>query len=195
MIAPKPSGFANTKEGKTVILDRTKKLLGETTFLISFPNKGVSKEAVDILRKELPKGIKASVVKNALMRKASEGTSFSKIGENLKQENMFLFVPEGKAKPAFDAYKKWQKEVKRTDPEFDLKCVVMENTVYTGKTIEAVVNLPTKADLITKIALGIKAVPTKIGLGIKAVPNKLGRAFGALKSKLEEEEAAANVVV
>ena len=77
--------------------------------------------------------------------------------------------------------------MKRTEPEFDLKVAVFENTAYTGKSIEAVVNLPTKADLITKIALGIKAVPTKVARGVKAVPNKLGRAIGALKTKLEEE--------
>lgn len=187
MIAPKPSGFANTKQGKGVILERTKKLLDDSTFLISFPNKGITKEAVDTLRKEMPKGVTASVVKNALMKKASEGSTFEKISENLKNENMFLFIPEGQAKPAFDAYKKWQKEVKRTDPEFDLKAVAFESALYTGKTIEAVVNLPTRADLMTKIALGIKAVPTKIAKGVKAVPNKLGRAIGALKTKLEEE--------
>ena len=57
---------------------------------------------------------------------------------------------------------------------------------YTGKSIDTVTSLPTKLELITKIAQGIKAVPTKVGLGVKAVPNKLGRAFGAIKDKLEE---------
>lgn len=187
MIAPKPSGFANTKAGKIAILERTKNLVDSSSLIISFPNKGVSKEAIDILRKELPKGIKASVVKNALMKKAVEGSQFAPLSKDLKQENVFLFIPEGQAKQTFDAYKKWQKEVKRTEPEFDLKVAVFENTAYTGKSIEAVVNLPTKADLITKIALGIKAVPTKVARGVKAVPNKLGRAIGALKTKLEEE--------
>lgn len=187
MVAPKPSGFANTKAGKTAILERTKALVDQSALIISFPNKGVTKEAVDILRKELPKGIKSSVVKNSLMKKAVEGTQFDKISENLKNENMFLFIPEGQAKPTYDAYRKWQKELKRVDPEFDLKSAAMENNVYVGKAIEAVVNLPTKADVITKIALGIKAIPTKVALGVKAVPSKLGRAFGALKTKLEDE--------
>jgi large subunit ribosomal protein L10 len=187
MVAPKPSGFANTKAGKTAILERTKALVDQSALIISFPNKGVTKEAVDILRKELPKGIKSSVVKNSLMKKAVEGTQFDKISENLKNENMFLFIPEGQAKPTYDAYRKWQKEMKRVDPEFDLKSAAMENNVYVGKAIEAVVNLPTKADVITKIALGIKAIPTKVALGVKAVPSKLGRAFGALKTKLEDE--------
>lgn len=193
MVAPKPSGFANTKAGKTAILERTKALVDQSALIISFPNKGVTKEAIDILRKELPKGIKSSVVKNSLMKKAVEGTQFDKLSDDLKNENMFLFIPEGQARPTYDAYRKWQKEVKRVDPEFDLKSAAMEHNIYVGKSIEAVVNLPTKADVITKIALGIKAIPTKVALGVKAVPNKLGRAFGALKTKLEDEAKEVSV--
>jgi large subunit ribosomal protein L10 len=66
----------------------------------------------------------------------------------------------------------------------------MEGLAYKDKAIEAVVSLPTKLELITKIAQGIKAVPTKVARGVKAVPNKLGRAFGALKDKIEKEGKA-----
>ena len=61
-----------------------------------------------------------------------------------------------------------------------------EGMVYRGERPEAVANLPTKLELITKISQSIKAVPTKVGRGISAVPNKLGRAFGALKDKIAE---------
>jgi ribosomal protein L10 len=54
--------------------------------------------------------------------------------------------------------------------------------------LEYVVSLPSKLELITKVAIGIKATPTRLARAIKAVPNKVGRAFGALKTKLEEDE-------
>ena len=66
----------------------------------------------------------------------------------------------------------------------------MDGIAHKDKAIEAVVSLPTKKELITKIAQGIKAVPTKVARGVKAVPNKLGRAFGALKDKIEKEGKA-----
>ena len=60
--------------------------------------------------------------------------------------------------------------------------------VYRGERLEAVANLLTKLELITKIAQSIKAVPTQVGRGISTVPNKLGRAFGAFKDKIAEGE-------
>jgi large subunit ribosomal protein L10 len=187
MAAPKPSGFANTKAGKTAILERTKKLLETTELIITIPIDGVTKEQVDILRKELPKTTKASIVKNKLFGLAIKDTKFEAASENLKGENMYLFIQEGEGRPTYDGLKKWQKEVKRTEPQFAPKFAVMEGQLYPSKSVEAVANLPTKKELITKIALGIKSVPTKVAKGVKAVPNKLGRAIGALKNKLEEE--------
>ena len=67
----------------------------------------------------------------------------------------------------------------------------MEGQLYSGhKMIKGVTKLPTKLELIAKIGIAIKAVPTKLGRSIDAVPNKMGRAFGALKDKIAEEEGA-----
>lgn len=192
MANPKPSGFANTKAGKTAILNRTKALIVSSNLIISIPIDGVSKEKVDFLRKELPKSTKATVVKNSLMRLAVADSPFAPLADTLRDENMFLFIAEGEAKATYDGLKKWRKEVKRTDPEFDAKFAVMEGVLYPTKAIESVVNLPTKKELITKIAMGIKAVPTKLGRGVRAVPNKLGRAINAIKIKLQEEADAAS---
>lgn len=188
--APKPSGFPSTKEGKTIIIERTKALLAKSEMVITIPGQGITKENIDILKKGLGKTVTASCVKNSLMGIAAKGTAFEAIstnGDGLGYQNIFLFIPEGEAKPAYKAYAAWRKEIKRQEVEYDAKNAVMDNVFYTGKDIAMVTSLPTKLELITKIAQGIKMVPTKVGLGIKAVPRKLGRAFGALKDKLEDE--------
>ena len=189
MCAPKPSGIANTKEGKTIIVERTKKLLASSNIVLSLPFEKVTKEQIDMLKKEIPKVAKASVVKNTLFRKAAIGTKFEAMNDKLSGETLYFFIPEGESKPTYAGLEKWLKEVKRTDPEFAPKIAVMENTLYTGASIKAVVNLPTKKELITKIAQGIKAVPTKVARGVKAVPNKLGRAIAAIKEQKEKQEA------
>jgi len=184
---PKPSGIANTKAGKVAILDRTKALVEQSSIIITIPFEGVTKENTDILRKMLPKTMKATVVKNSLLKKALEGSAFEAMNAQIRDENMYFFIPEGEAKLTMESFKKWQKDIKRTDDQFNAKYAAMEGQVYVGKTVEAIANLPTKKELITKIAQGIKAVPTKVGRGVKAVPNKLGRAIAAIKNKLEEE--------
>lgn len=40
--------------------------------------------------------------------------------------------------------------------------------------------IPTKLELITQIAVGVKATPTKLALSIKAVPRKLAYGVKAL---------------
>lgn len=186
-VAPKPSGFANTKAGKAAIFDRTKKLVDGSSIIISMPFEGVTKEQVDMLRKEIPKTSKGSVIKNSIMRKACVGTPFEVISQDSAGETMYFFVPEGEGKPVYEGIKRWQKEVKRTEEKYLAKNAIMDSILYQGKNVESVCNLPTKKELITKIAQGIKAVPTKVGRGVNAVPNKLGRAFGALRDKLEDE--------
>lgn len=190
MVAPKPSGFANTKAGKSVVIERTKKLLDESSLIISFPFDGVSKEQIDMLRTEIPETTKASVVKNALMRVAVEGTKFEPMGKNVKNQNMFFFIPEGDAKKTFEGFKKWQKEVKRNEPQFNAKYAVMDGTLYESGSIEDITKLPTRLELYTMIAQRIQAVPTKVARVVNAVPTKVGRAFGALRDKLEEDAKA-----
>lgn len=189
MVAPKPSGYSSTKEGKAAVIARTKALIHASSMIITVPFEGVTKENTDILRKALPSGINASIVKNALMRKSIEGTEFEALIDNLKHENMFFFIPEGQAKAGFEAFRKWQKEIKRIEPEYDAKVLVTEGQVYTGARLEYVVSLPSKLELITKVAVGIKATPLRLARAIKAVPNKVGRAFGAYKTKLEESDS------
>lgn len=84
-IAPKPSGFATTKAGKTAILERTKKLVSESSFIITVPYEGVNKEDTDILKKMLPEPVTASVVKNSLMKLVKEIIYYTTIIEIKKQ--------------------------------------------------------------------------------------------------------------
>lgn len=186
-IAPKPSGYASTRAGKQAILDRTKKLVDSSSLILTLPFEGVSKEHVDILRKELPAEVTASVVKNNLLKMTTVGTSFEPLNEFAQYETMYVFIPEGKSKATYKSIEKWQKDVNRKEDIHALKCAVMEGAVYTGSQIEGVCSLPTKEELITKIAIGIKSPSLKLGRAVAAVPNKLGRAFGALKKKLEDE--------
>lgn len=187
MIAPKPSGFASTKEGKTAILERTKALVNSAGFVIIAPIEGANKESIDILRRSLPETTKAHVVKNALMRIAVRDSKYECLIPYLKHESMYFFIAEGEQKKAFEAYKKWQSEVKRTEPQFDARVGVLEGTVYTEKDVETAVNFPTRKELMTQIAIAVRMIPTKLGRSLNAVPSKVARAINAVKEKQGSE--------
>lgn len=189
MLAPKPSGFASTKEGKAVVIEKAKHLVDNAGFIIIAPIEGVKKENIDLLRQTLPTSTKAHVVKNALMRIAVKGTKYECLTPHLKQESIYFFIPEGEQKKTFQAYKKWQDEVKRTEPEFNARIGVLEGVVYTEKDIEVAVNLPTRKELMTQVAIAIRMVPTKLGRSLNAVPTKVARAVNAVKEKQEKESS------
>ena len=177
-------------QGGKQIVERTKALIENSQLIISVASAGITKEQIDTLRKAIPKETKAAVVKNSLMKVALKGSEFESLGENLKNENMFFFIPEGEARTTYEEFEKWAKECKREGGA--AKVAVMDGVKYEGPAaIKNLSKLPTKLELITKVGIAIKAVPTKVGKGVNAVPNKLGRAFGALKDKIAEEEGGA----
>jgi hypothetical protein len=73
-------------------------------------------------------------------------------------------------------------------PPTVIKCVVLDGEVidvYKWKTLE---KIPTKEELLTKIAVGIKANPRKIALGVKAIPSKIAYGVKAL-SELNDDKS------
>lgn len=191
MVAPKPPGISRTKEGKAIILARTKKMVEACSMIMVAPIKGVSGENVQLLRSYLPEGTKASVVKNTLLRIAVNHTQFQPIGDDMKQSNMYLFIPQGKAKAALDAFRKWQKEVKRTDPQHCIKAGAVEGAGYPLSMLDEVVSLPSREVLATQVIQVLKSVPQKLVGSLKFVPNRLAMAFAMLEKKRTEDEKAA----
>lgn len=179
-ISPKPSGLSSTTAGKAKIIARTKALINKSQMIIALPFEGVTMENTDILRRMLPENITASVVKNALIRKSVEGTDFSVLADNLKHETMFMFCPEGTAKEGFKAFQKWQREVKRTDPQFSPRAVVLENQKFVGAEVEEIACLPTKKEYMLRLCLALQSVPQSLARALKAIPTSMSKTFEEL---------------
>lgn len=115
------------------------------------------------------------VVKNKLMARAIEGTEYEAVGEMLKGANMWFFIEEdiGGSVKAFNEF------VKATGKK-ETHSVLggnIEGTNYDAAGVDAISKLPSKIELITRIAGGIKAVPTKVARVIKAPGMKVARAI------------------
>jgi len=163
-------------EGKKKSVATVKSLLDTSDIVFSIPAEYVSVAEVQSLRRSLPESSTCSVIKNSLMSKAVEGTPYEEgVSGLLKGSNMWFFVEDdlGGTVQAFNAF------TKKTDKKESHTILggVVEGDYYDGDGIAQVSKLPSKIELITKVAAAINAVPTKVARVIKAPSVKLARAI------------------
>jgi large subunit ribosomal protein L10 len=188
--------MGRTLENKKEIVAELKELLSESQLALVIDYKGLSVAEISDLRNRLrPKGAVCKVTKNTLMRIAVEGDdAWQPMTEFLKDSSAFLLVKEDFG-GAIKEYQAFQKDTKKTV----LRGGVMEGQALNEEAIKAITELPSKEELMariagainavpTKVAVGLNAVPTKLAVGIKEVPASLTRAIKAVSEK--DQDAA-----
>jgi len=113
-------------------------------------------------------GAKYQVVKNTLAEKAAKGT---KVEDGLKNLSGVTSIAYTTGDPVAMA-KALTKYAKDT-PEFTFKVGVVEGRVISIKDIEALANMPSKEDLMSKLLFLINAPAQRLATAINAVPRNL----------------------
>ncbi len=169
--------LANKKE----IVGELQELLKEAQLAFVIDYKELSVAEITNLRNRLrPKGAVCKVTKNTLMRIAVEGDSnWEPMTEFLKDSSAFVLVKEDLS-GAIKEYQAFQKESKKTT----LRGGVMEGQALTEDQVKAITELPTKEELMARLAGAIKAMPTRVAVGIKAVPTKLAVGINEVPASL-----------
>ncbi len=162
--------MGRTLANKQEIVADLQALLKEVQLALVIDYQGLSVAEMTALRDRLrPKGAICKVTKNTLMRIAVEGDSaWEPMTEFLQQSSAFLLVKEDLA-GAIKEYQAFQKESKKTT----LRGGVMEGQALTEDQVKAITELPSKEELMARLAGAIKAVPTRVAVGIRAVPTQL----------------------
>jgi len=191
MANPKPSGFPNTKEGRAVIYNRTKKLIEKSSMILVIPISGVKKTDIDLLRAALPQGTKASVVKNGIFRRALDNTPFESLQNHIKDENMYFFIEEGLYKESLNAFKKWQQDIERKDEQYNPKIACLEGTIFEKLQIEEACKIPNRKQVMGRFVRVLRSIPEGIHSSINAVPRELVLTLDRVKDKMEAAEKAA----
>ncbi|MEL6221552.1 MAG: 50S ribosomal protein L10 [Cyanobacteria bacterium J06627_8] len=185
--------MGRTLEDKKAIVAELKDLLDDSQLALVIDYQGLSVAEITELRNRLREsGAQCKVTKNTLMRLAVDGNDmWQPMTEFLKGTSAFLLLKDDLGK-GIKAYQSFQKDTKKTE----LRGGVMEGRALNEDDIKAITELPTKEELIariagainaipTKLAVGTKAVPTKLAVGIKEVPSSLVRAIQAVSQKEE----------
>ncbi|MBR8837408.1 MAG: 50S ribosomal protein L10 [Stigonema ocellatum SAG 48.90 = DSM 106950] len=189
--------MSKTLEEKKEIVAELKEILSQSQLALVIDYQGLSvAEISDLRRRMRPTGTVCKKAKNTLMRIAVEGDQkWLPMNEFLKGSSVFLLVHED-MKAAIKTYQDFQKDTKKTE----LRGGVFDGQALTLDDVKALTELPSKEELMarlagglkaipTKLAVGLNAVPTKLAVGIKEVPGSLVRAIKAISEK-EDSEAA-----
>ena len=152
----------------------------QLAFVINYEGLSVA-EITDLRNRLRPVGASCKITKNTLMNIAiSDDENWQPMEDMLSDATAFLFTGE-EIGAAVKAYKAFQKETKKTE----LRGGVMEGQALTKEQVEALGDLPTKDELYAKIAGSINALATKIAVGVKEVPSGLARGLKAVSEKEE----------
>lgn len=189
--------MGRTLENKKEIVADLKGLLNESSLAIVIDYEGLSVAQISNLRNRMrPTGTVCKRTKNTLMRIAvEEDTQWQPMTQYLQDSSVFLLVKED-LKDAITAYEDFQKATKKTT----IRGGVLEGQALTVDEVKALKDLPSKQELMariagglnsvaTKLAVGINQVPTKLATGINEVPNSLARAIQAISQKEESSES------
>jgi large subunit ribosomal protein L10 len=190
--------MGRTLEGKKAIVTELKETLNDTQLAVVVDFKGLTVSEITDLRNRLrPAGATCKVTKNTLMRIAVDGNdNWQPLTKFLADSSAFLLVKDD-ISAAIKAYQDFQKATKKTQ----LRGGVMEGQALSEADVKAITELPSKEELMarlagalnavpTRLAVGINAVPTKLAVGIKEVPGSLVRAIKAISEQEDSQEAA-----
>lgn len=168
-------GGATTLEGKKETVAKVRELLDTSEMIITVPASGIKVSQVQDFRRSLPAGTTVKVVKNKLMSRAIEGTPYETAGAMLQGANMWFFINEDIG----GTVKNWNTFCKSSGLLESHKILGgnIEGTNYDANGVTAISKLPSKLELIAKIAGGINAVPTKLARVVKAPGMKVARAI------------------
>lgn len=167
--------------------DELNKLNGEfkkanNAFLVNFQGLTVANDTV--LRSELRKNkVKYKVIKNTLAQKAAVGTPLEILQDKFKGQTAIAIFedPVALAKLVSKFAKDYQ--------QFKFKSGIVEGRVIDVKDLEALVNLPSREELLSRIMFLINSGAQRIATATSGVSRNLAIVMGQIRDKKEESQS------
>lgn len=143
--------------------------------------KGLNVESFSRLRRELKQaGAEIQVVKNTLLRRATEGTSVNAIQDHFKGPSAICFSATDPVLPA-----KILTKFAETNDKFQIRVGVLEGKPLTVADLKALSELPSREELLAKVLGTLIAVPSGFVRVLSAVPRGLVNVLTAIKDQKE----------
>ena len=172
--------MGRTRENKAEVCAEVQELIQDAQMTMVIDYQGLTVAEISDLRNRLrPLGGYCKIAKNTLVRRVIDTQEeWSAMTEFLTGTTAILVLKDDIG-GAIKAYKKFQKETKKTE----LRGGVFERQALTVADVEAIGDLPSKEELMAKIAGSLNAVTAKVAMGIKEVPASIARGLQAHSEK------------
>ena len=181
---------ALSRKGKEETLEKLADAFASSAVVFGVRFRGVSVKNVEGLRRALPPSAKMVVCKNTLLRLAAEraGEGWEEVRPAASLENAWVFADEDAISGSVKAYLDFEKKLLEPIPKEEraaanvtsISGAVFEGKFLDGKEATKLAAMPTKQELMQRIAVMIKKVPTKLAVSINAVPRKVALGVKAL---------------
>ena len=168
-------------EQKQAVVSEIAAQLAKAQAVIVAENRGLPVEVVTGLRAKARKsGLYLRVLKNTLARRAVKGTPFEKLAEQMSGPLMYGIAQD----PVAGA--KVLSEFAKDNELFVIKGGAMPNAVMSVKDVKALATMPSREELLAKLAGTLQAPIVKLVRTMNEVPGKFVRTLAAVQAAKEK---------
>jgi large subunit ribosomal protein L10 len=168
-------------ESKKQFVKELKERLEKSSVVILTDYKGLDVEAMTELRAKLREAdVQYQVVKNTMLRLASEGTGVEAIKDSFVGPSAIAMSFDDPVAPA-----KVLTEFAKDNEKLEIKIGVMDGKTLDLSAIKALSDLPSRDQLLATVLSAMNAVPTSLVTALSDVPRRLVNVLQAIKDQKE----------
>ncbi len=171
------------RSDKTAVIDELRGRFESAPFVVLANYVGSRPLELDAIRVKCePLGVHFRVVKNTLARRAVVGTPFEVLASHFKGNTGVIFSNEDAQAAA-----KALREIIKENDKINVKVGFFDGTVLDGKGVAGVADLPSKAELLTRLLQTINEGPRQILGVLQASGRDLAYLLANHASELEKK--------
>ncbi|MFH1740997.1 MAG: 50S ribosomal protein L10 [bacterium] len=170
------------KAEKIKLSEEYREFVDSSAGLILFGYRGLSVEALTDLRRGMrSEGATVRVVRNRMLKRATEDLPFAEISEYMEGPTAITFASKDPA-----AVAKVLVEFSKSHPELQVGCGVVEGRIIPPERVSYLAQLPSREVLLAQILSGILSPMTGLASGFVGLHRDLLGLIEAYRAKLEE---------
>lgn len=172
-------------EAKKEFVHQLRERIDKSKVVILTDYQGLDVGTITDLRSRLSEAqIEYQVIKNTMLRRASEGTDAELIKDDFKGPSAIAMSFDDPVAPA-----KILTEFAKDNEKLEIKVGVMNGKVLDLTAIKSLATMPSREELLAQVLSAMIAVPTSLVTALSDAPRRMVNVLQAIKDQKEQEAA------